>query len=452
MQISNRLIASGCNTVYHAAAWSKNKSIVAYASCNQVNILDINNNHVKLSLNGHSKRVNVPKFFELQPETTLISGAADGSIIIWKNNGDPFDYTHWRQDSKVQGDECVSNIFIFEISDKEAYVLTLTTSTQVILWKYDGKTLQQLDSLLFGTTFQEACALELIEDRYLVVFLGGIDKLVHVYSYDIKTTEKTSLQYHVSLKGHENAITDYAIAKAKENNREYLLIASSSRDASIRLWKLAKYDKEVDQMKAFQNKNNYKISFSDAGLYILSIESILVGHTDHVSSITWGLADVKGDKFDESNLCLLSTSFDFSCYIWANDKKDDLWVNRVRLGQLGGNKNTFFGATYNSDYTQILAYTFNGAFYLWDIKVDQYNPRPVVGGHFGNVTDVDWSSEGDYIVTCSSDQTTRVFCEWTKTGTWHEVSRAQIHGYDMNTLKNLKGTFKRWKEIRRLLS
>ena len=439
MQITNKFISSGCNTVYHSIAWHKTQRIVAYGTSNQVNILNPDTAQVSVSLSGHGKRVNVPQFFALQKEVTLISGASDGSLIIWKTNGNPFDHTTWRKDFTCQLDESVVNIQIKEISDTEAYVVTLTTSTQVGLWKYDGKTLQQIETLHFGTTFQEASALEFIDDRYLFIFLGGIDKLVHIYSYDIKSTEKVQLQYHVSLKGHENAITDYAIAKVKENNEEYFLLASSSRDTLIRLWKLAKYDGEKDQMKAFQNKNNHKITLSEGNLLILSLESILSGHTDHISSVAWGFRDPKKNDQSESNLYLLSTSFDFTCYLWANDKKDDLWINRVRLGQLGGNKNAFFGAIFNEDYTEILAYTFGGAFYLWKVEgEEQFNLKPTISGHFGQVTGLDWSSEGDYLVTCSADQTTRVFCEWVEKGTWHEVSRAQIHGYDINTIKNLK--------------
>ena len=439
MQITNKFISAGCNTVYHSVAYHSTKPIVAYGTSNQVNILNPETAQVSVSLNGHGKRVNVPKFFALQKEITLISGASDGSVIIWKTNGSPFDHTTWRKDFTCQLDESVVNIQIKEISETEAYIVTLTTSTVVGLWKYDGKTLELIEKLHFGTTFQEASCLEIIDDRHLFMFLGGIDKLVHIYTYDLKSTEKAQLQYHLSLKGHENAVTDFAITKVKENNEEFFLLASSSRDTLIRLWKLAKYDGEKDQMKAFQNKNNHKITLSEGNLLILSLESILSGHTDHISSICWGLKDPKKNDGSESNLYLLSTSFDFSCYLWANDKKDDLWVNRVRLGQLGGNKNAFFGAVFNGDYSEILAYTFGGALYHWKVTgEEQYSLKPTISGHFGHVMDLDWSSEGDYLISCSADQTARVFCEWAEKGTWHEISRAQIHGYDLNAIRNLK--------------
>ena len=54
------------------------------------------------------------------------------------------------------------------------------------------------------------------------------------------------------------------------------------------------------------------------------------------------------------------------------------------------------------------------------------------------MTDLDWSSHNDYLVSCSLDQTTRVFIENSSNSSWFEVSRAQIHGYDLNAVKNLK--------------
>lgn len=44
-----------------------------------------------------------------------------------------------------------------------------------------------------------------------------------------------------------------------------------------------------------------------------------------------------------------------------------------------------------------------------------------------------------YVVSTSHDQTTRVFAEWKRQGkvTWHEISRPQIHGYDINCVAYL---------------
>lgn len=41
-------------------------------------------------------------------------------------------------------------------------------------------------------------------------------------------------------------------------------------------------------------------------------------------------------------------------------------------------------------------------------------------------------------MSVSKDQTTRVLAQNIKSGKYHEISRAQIHGYDINTLCLLK--------------
>jgi len=68
-----------------------------------------------------------------------------------------------------------------------------------------------------------------------------------------------------------------------------------------------------------------------------------------------------------------------------------------------------------------------------------------IKGHFGEVSDIDWDPKKLCLVSCSMDQTTRLLTkskiDGEKTG-FYEISRPQVHGYDMNTvttLKNLNG-------------
>jgi elongator complex protein 2 len=72
-------------------------------------------------------------------------------------------------------------------------------------------------------------------------------------------------------------------------------------------------------------------------------------------------------------------------------------------------------------------------------------PQVTIKGHFGEVTDLDWDPMGMCLVSCSADQTTRLLTnskiDGLDTG-YFEISRPQVHGYDINTvstLKNLNG-------------
>ena len=113
----------------------------------------------------------------------------------------------------------------------------------------------------------------------------------------------------------------------------------------------------------------------------------------------------------------------------------------MTLGEMTGNKHTFFSAMFleNSDSKlSIMAYTYNGSFYFWRYNQQDktFRSAPVVHGHFGPVSDLDWdlSSLKSFLVTTSEDQTTRVFASWNKNNSWHEINRAQVHGYDLNTV------------------
>lgn len=59
----------------------------------------------------------------------------------------------------------------------------------------------------------------------------------------------------------------------------------------------------------------------------------------------------------------------------------------------------------------------------------------VVSGHFSGVQDLSWDPEGEFLLSVGLDQTTRLLTPWRRRGqtqtTWHEISRPQIHGYDM---------------------
>jgi elongator complex protein 2 len=110
-----------------------------------------------------------------------------------------------------------------------------------------------------------------------------------------------------------------------------------------------------------------------------------------------------------------------------------------------GNKHAFFSAIFIENYSSILAYTYNGAFYLWrtepatDKNYSQilYKSHPVIHGHFGPVSDISWDNSNSFLISSSEDQTSRAFALWEKNGTWHEINRPQIHGYDINTISAL---------------
>jgi elongator complex protein 2 len=82
---------------------------------------------------------------------------------------------------------------------------------------------------------------------------------------------------------------------------------------------------------------------------------------------------------------------------------------------------------------------------LWKESEGKWSQKVAVGGCIKSVKGISWSENGEYLVSVSLDQTTRLFGEWKTDGkkSWHEFARPQIHGYDLNAVSTLKD----WKYV-----
>jgi elongator complex protein 2 len=135
---------------------------------------------------------------------------------------------------------------------------------------------------------------------------------------------------------------------------------------------------------------------------------------------------------------LLSASMDRTMVLWEPDEQSGIWIERVRVGEVGGNQLGFFGCQFGPNSTFILSHGYNGAFHLWkrvsEDSIDDWEPVITVSGHFDEARDVAWDPSGTYIVSVSKDQTSRLFAIWQHDGRWHELARPQVHGFDMSCL------------------
>lgn len=136
---------------------------------------------------------------------------------------------------------------------------------------------------------------------------------------------------------------------------------------------------------------------------------------------------------------MLTCSFDFTVCIWSIDSDSGVWSIETTLGQMSGNKHNYYGALFVDSHTDILAYTYNGALQHWIKSEEGWVSTATVTGHFNEVTDLDWDPTYSYLVSTSLDQTTRIFTPWLESrggdNLYHEVSRPQVHGYDINAIK-----------------
>lgn len=110
------------------------------------------------------------------------------------------------------------------------------------------------------------------------------------------------------------------------------------------------------------------------------------------------------------------------------------------MGQFLGNKNAYFDIMANQAGTQLVALNYIGSLLIWDYnkQINKFTLRDSFNGHYSEVKDIAWNYSGDFLVSVSKDQTTRVIAKNKATSRYHEISRAQIHGYDINTVCLLK--------------
>lgn len=50
--------------------------------------------------------------------------------------------------------------------------------------------------------------------------------------------------------------------------------------------------------------------------------------------------------------------------------------------------------------------------------------------------DIGWEPQGEFLLSVSTDQTTRLHAPWVHNlkKSWHEIARPQVHGYDMSCI------------------
>uniref|UniRef100_A0A8C8YJK8 Elongator complex protein 2 n=1 Tax=Prolemur simus TaxID=1328070 RepID=A0A8C8YJK8_PROSS len=210
----------------------------------------------------------------------------------------------------------------------------------------------------------------------------------------------------------------------KDSEGGDLFLASCSQDCLIRIWKLYVKSTSVETQdddnirlkeNTFTTENeSIKITFA------VTLETVLAGHENWVNAVHWQPSFYK-DGILQQPMRLLSASMDKTMILWAPDEESGVWLEQVRVGEVGGNTLGFYDCQFNEDGSMIIAHAFHGALHLWKqsaVNPREWTPEIVISGHFDGVQDLMWDPEGEFIITV----------------TWHEIARPQIHGYDLKCL------------------
>ncbi|XP_061444959.1 elongator complex protein 2 isoform X3 [Rhineura floridana] len=322
-------------------------------------------------------------------------------------------------------------------AESNLLVASAASDSTVRIWSKQGTEVKCLQTLLFGNGFVLDVSFSFLPSSDIpILACGGDDCKIHLYVQQVGQFQKTLI-----LHGHEDWVrgTEWAFCDGD------LFLASCSQDCLIRIWKMhvtsalvEPQDEDTIRLKEniFTVKNNSGSNTS----FAVTLDSVLAGHENLVYAIHWQPSFSKDGRMEQP-MRLLSASMDKTVILWAPDDESGLWLEQVRVGEVGGNTLGFFDCLFSPDGSMILAHAFHGALHLWkqtSANKREWAPEVVISGHFSGVQDVKWDPEGEFIISVSSDQTARIFAPWKRENkaevSWHEIARPQVHGYDMQCL------------------
>lgn len=207
---------------------------------------------------------------------------------------------------------------------------------------------------------------------------------------------------------------DFSLPLCLDGENESLLLASSSQDRSIRIWKMVMHLSSSNSQVPYKKDEGIGLtSYIEGPLFLagstsyqVSLESLLVGHEDWVYSVEWQSPFINGSKAHQP-MSILSASMDKTMMIWRPEKNTGIWVNVVTVGELSHSALGFYGGHWAPDGGSILAHGYGGSFHLWrntGMDFENWQPQKVPSGHFASVSDIAWARNGEYLLSVSHDQ------------------------------------------------
>lgn len=436
MSVDNVYTSIACNRTPESCDWGQN-GLVLFAACNSIALLDLNHNgsaKIVRTFVEHTAKVNTVKWIS---EKKFISGAYDKTCILWdiENVQEPKTWKLAGHEGGVTFGDAI------ELDGNWTFATTSLDST-VRLWHWSAQETKYVnfDTFSLGNGFCFAlrfCILPGTQSKVALAYSTD-ENHIHLACDGADGNGERKFKHVDTLAGHADWVRGLDFIAVNENE---LLLASSSQDTFIRLWKISR--RESGELKAPKTVEVFGASdeiqveekiFTVGGEnnashhFAVSLESVLLGHDGWVYSVHWG-------KTKDDQLQLLSASIDKTLIIWSIQDDDGVWREKVRVGEVGGNTLGFYGGKFSSGCSSILGHGYQGSFHLWhhNENTNEWTPGTIVGGHFGEVRDLSWEPQGQFLLTTSADQTTRCHAPWQQTG----VPREDTVSWSLFTLFRL---------------
>lgn len=346
------------------------------------------------------------------------------------------------------------------------------------IWRFDGAEIKVLQTIKTSPKyFPLAVALSPLgaDGNTYVLAAAGTRHTIQIYVGTLVDDSTADFSLQATLAGHEGWIRclDFTREPSGDASSD-LLLASASQDKYIRLWRVHQGAELPSQAatasdptvgaylpgKSPSNKAYRFRSPKSGDDYSVTFEALLFNHDDWIYSARWHVSTATNSSSSSSpsspaTLQLLSASADNSLAVWECDPSSGIWVTSARLGEISREKGAttatgsiggFWTGLWSPSGASLLTLGRTGAWRRWDWDETHgtWAQQVAVTGHVRPVTGIAWSRAGSqarggprYLLSASADQTTRLHARWATTGTWHEMARPQIHGYDLNCIDAL---------------
>ncbi|WWC69248.1 uncharacterized protein I206_103185 [Kwoniella pini CBS 10737] len=472
MRVDPKYISIGSNRSSSCSVCTS-KGILAFGAGKFIALWNTENNSkgVYKTLNGHNAQVTTIKF--INNNENLISGDRQGEIRIWSKDNEKNKKEEEEEEWKCKFNWIAhsnSSISSIGISPDGKFILTGGSDSTIKIWNISNQDkIEEIQKIDLKSKLPLDLELAYLpESKTPVLAVGCTDKLIRIYTL----SPNNEFIHTLSLEGHEDwvrclSFTTYP--SPSDASKEDLILASGSQDNYIRLWRVSSIPNQPEQDKPIEQDNKkegldlldeferrlngegsgqistkaHVMVVQDGGKslrYNITLEALLVGHESGLTNVHWS-----PPSSTSSSPLLLSTASDNSLIIWvpssASTESDGIWVPEHRFGAIGGRGLSFYGAIWGKNGQSVIASGWNGGLERWVKITDENNEeiwevRNGVNGHYGDVQSLTWDPRGEYLISVSSDQTSRIHAKSSTSSNtrWAEIARPQIHGYDMTDI------------------